>query len=268
MSVLRRRDFYIIPWVFLVLTGLGCHTGAIPGLEPAQASPTPTPTPTASLTPTLTLTPVVAPSRVPSPTAVQTDTPTVTPSFTLQPTITASFTPTDTPAPDEVKLDCDTLPTGGFGQIFQRDPALRQALGCPLGEAGAQSVQVAYQPFENGMMIWVSQWSAQGQKAIYTLVQDGLYRRYADTWEEGQPESGGEAPPEGRLEPVRGFGAVWREQPEVREWLGWALEPEHGGEGVIQLFQTGQMIYIAPLGQTYVFIQGPPARWQIEGTSF
>jgi hypothetical protein len=41
-------------------------------------------------------------------------------------------------------------------------------------------------------------------------------------------------PPPGRYQPIRGFGMVWREQPGVRDRLGWAVEPETGYETAIQ----------------------------------
>jgi len=41
--------------------------------------------------------------------------------------------------------------------------------------------------------------------------------------------------PEGLYQPIRGFGKVWRNQVQVRERLGWALELERGFEGVYQI---------------------------------
>ena len=41
-------------------------------------------------------------------------------------------------------------------------------------------------------------------------------------------------PPPGYYQPVRGFGLVWREQPNVRDRLGWALAPEAGFETAVQ----------------------------------
>ena len=35
-------------------------------------------------------------------------------------------------------------------------------------------------------------------------------------------------PPAGLLQPDRGFGKLWREVPEVRDMLGWAVTPEFG----------------------------------------
>lgn len=100
---------------------------------------------------------------------------------------------------------------------------------CPAEDALAGPA--AEQPFENGVMIWIDQLDS-----VFVLTrQDQSWRRYDDTWSEEQPESDPTiSPPEGRYQPIRGFGKVWREQPAVREQLGWALGPELGFESTIQ----------------------------------
>jgi hypothetical protein len=258
---------------FLVLASLACSTGSVPGLGPVESSPTPSLTPTATFTPTPTATPVVAPTRIPSPTLDYTNTPTLTPSFTPAPTLTPSFTPTDTPAPGSGSQQTDCQPPAGvFASLYNSDPALADALRCPLSQqagvpAEAWVISSASQSFENGLMIWASQLAWQEREYIYVLFNDGTYRRYEDVWQDGvDPESGGEQPPSGRYEPVRGFGKIWRENPDVRAALGWALQTEQGTEGRIQLFEGGEMIALAALGQTYVFMQGPPMTWQVRAT--
>ncbi len=263
----------------LALASLACSMGGVIG--PVASSPTPTDTPTVTRTvpPTASPTPVVAPTRVVSPTPLRTPTPTLTLSFTPAPTITPSFTPTDTPAPGATRpgggsgAACPPL-DGGFALIYNGDPALQAALGCPTSynpslPPQAWAVQSAYQPFERGFMVWTSRLGWYEQRAIYALFNDGAYRRYDDTWQEGvDPESGGEQPPEGLLEPARGFGKVWRSNPDVRAALGWALGPESGGEGRIALFTGGEMFYVSPAGLTYIFLHGPPLRWQPNPTPY
>ncbi len=260
--------------LLLILVSLACNTGSVPGLEPVASSPTPTPT--ASLTPTATpsRTPVVAATRILSPTPARSPTPTLTPTFTPQASITPSFTPTDTPGPASIDAPACPPPVGGFNLIYNSDPALREALRCPISHhprvpPDAWEIQTAFQAYEGGMMIWISKVGWYEQKAIYLLFNDGSYQFYDDTWQEGiDPESGGEAPPEGRIEPMRGFGKVWREHPEVRAAFGWALQPEMGGVGRIQLFEGGTMLYLSQNAQTYIFINGPPPRWQVSATPF
>jgi hypothetical protein len=65
---------------------------------------------------------------------------------------------------------------------------------------------------------------------------ESLWEWYPDTWSADQSESDpGIVPPEGLVQPVRGFGKVWRENPEVRERLGWGLAPEQGYNTELQV---------------------------------
>ncbi|HMO59099.1 MAG TPA: serine/threonine protein kinase, partial [Roseiflexaceae bacterium] len=51
-------------------------------------------------------------------------------------------------------------------------------------------------------------------------------------------------PPPGQVMPVRGFGRVWANYPEVRDVLGFATAPEVGLiEGALQPYARGMMIY-------------------------
>jgi hypothetical protein len=92
-----------------------------------------------------------------------------------------------------------------------------------------QQIQVAEQVFEGGRMFWVGP-----QQQIWVAIVDGQGRgrwmRYEDTFVEGQdPENDPElTAPEGLIQPERGFGKLWRNNPEVRTALGWAITPEFG----------------------------------------
>jgi len=58
---------------------------------------------------------------------------------------------------------------------------------------------------------------------------------FADEWQEGEPlDDPTITPPPGFYQPQRGFGLVWREQPLVRDRLGWAVAPEQGYETTVQ----------------------------------
>lgn len=99
--------------------------------------------------------------------------------------------------------------------FFEPAPAL-----CPGGEPAASAA--AEQPFEGGVMIWL-----EATDSIYVFYDDQRWQRLDDTWSEELPESDPNlVPPEGRFQPIRGFGKVWREQPEIRQRLGWALGVE------------------------------------------
>jgi hypothetical protein len=50
---------------------------------------------------------------------------------------------------------------------------------------------------------------------------------FNDTFVEGEAEIDPSLiPPEGMYQPRRGFGKLWRNNPEVKDRLGWALTPE------------------------------------------
>jgi hypothetical protein len=101
---------------------------------------------------------------------------------------------------------------------------------CP--RYSASETWAAEQPFEHGRMIWLEE--VQGadyvlQRFILVLYDDGTYAYFEDAWVEGMPESDPAiVPPAGLLQPIRGFGKVWRENTSVRDGLGWATAGEQG----------------------------------------
>jgi len=239
-----------------------------PLLLPIVATETPSPTPVATLT--------VA-ALLPTP-DLSTRTP--TPTRPAPATLTPTFTPTTTDTPgtpggpgqygpvgggvDTVlagEIACETVPQDALGAIYQSDPALQEALGCPLAGA-AVPVGGAFQHYQNGRMLWVSSLGTIPQPSIYALLNDGTYQRLNDTFVEGvDPESVGSQPPEGLLEPQRGFGKAWRENPPVRDRIGWATSPENPSSAQVLPFERGEMVRMDGLGQTFIFISGAPGTW-------
>jgi hypothetical protein len=106
---------------------------------------------------------------------------------------------------------------------------------CPLTRG---YVWAAYQPFERGHMVWRS-----GTGEIWVLYDDGRFETHADTWSEGQPVDVPEAPPEGLMAPVRGFGKLWAGRPEIRATLGWATAPESGYTMLVESMRGGSGRY-------------------------
>ncbi|NDJ77351.1 MAG: hypothetical protein GYB65_13945 [Chloroflexi bacterium] len=87
----------------------------------------------------------------------------------------------------------------------------------------------AYYPLERGFMFWLEE-----ADQIYVLVNQtnelgGYVLQYADTWQEGMPETDPSlVPPPGLQQPDRGFGLVWRSNPNVRNAVGWGIGGTHG----------------------------------------
>ena len=109
--------------------------------------------------------------------------------------------------------------------FFEPAPAL-----CPAGESIVSAA--AEQPFEGGVMLWL-----EATESIYVFDRsDSSWQRFEDTWSEEQPENDPTiVPPAERFQPIRGFGKLWRDNPEVQDELGWALGPELGFESILQL---------------------------------
>lgn len=283
----RRAVGAVIGLVAGLLSGCGLLQDAPPTVTPIYITATPEPvivpivaTETPAATPVLAETSAaLLPTRGPERTATFTPPPPITQTPTFTPT--ATDTPV-TPGPvvyapvggvagaggagiaigsgsgSSGGTGCASVPGGALGALYQSDPSIAVAIGCPL--AGApNAVDSAYQPFQNGLMVWVA---APGQSLIYALYGNGTYQRFNDTFLEGvDPSSGGAIPPPGLLEPVRGFGKVWRENPSARDTLGWALTGESGGTAEILLFERGEMLRVPQSGQTYILITGAPGTW-------
>ncbi|NJL95345.1 MAG: SH3 domain-containing protein [Anaerolineae bacterium] len=151
------------------------------------------------------------------------------PTQTSSPTATITTTPTITPTP---------LPEG-----------------FPTPEIFA--VVLVEQVFEGGRAFWFEPtqqiWVLRGEEGEIDPTS-GTWQCYEDTFVEGQTERDDALdPPSGTVtesqfsnaspqQPVRGFGKVWRENPDVREALGWALIPETRFNSRYQYVFGGEMV--------------------------
>ena len=304
MIVMKR----LIPVILLALILTACGTPQAVGELPTAVvlpslTPTLSPTVTLTNTPTPTAEPSLTATVTPSPTETLTPTISVTPSTTI--TDTPTSTPTITPSPSPsigalgvlarlaanatpipqtylppvtaatqpavgvvatvpgAPVTCSTPPTGGFGNAYANDPTLNTSLGCAQGTP--TQLNSAVQLFERGSMVWL-------QGPIYVLYNDGRFQRYDDTYVAGVDlETGGEVPPAGLVEPVRGFGKIWRTTPDVRNGLGWGMTPENGNQASQQRFDRGWMIYLPQRGDIVVLVEdagGLTGTWRpIPGTA-
>jgi hypothetical protein len=107
----------------------------------------------------------------------------------------------------------DIRPSGCVNNFF-----VAGATGC--SDASSVTTSAVYQGFQNGFMIWLGD-----TKTILVAYNDGSTTLYSDTWV-NQPVITNEAPPAGMLQPDRGFGWVWTQQPGVKDTIGWATGVE------------------------------------------
>ena len=210
----------------------------------------PTVEPTRAIPPTLTTQPS-ATATVVSPSATATATVRrITPTATS--TSTPRVSPTATPP-------CSLMPVRGFGQVWQRDRGVRDRVGCAAAPEGAVT-PTAYQRFEGGFMFWRGD-----TRTIYVFIGNptdsyGVWRQYADTWQEGDPLPV-RTPPAKLHVPVRGFGKVWHENESVQAALGWAVEPETNTDAVWQRFDRGNALWTADRTIRFLYSDGIYARF-------
>ncbi len=107
---------------------------------------------------------------------------------------------------------------------------------CPL--YAASITDAAEERFEHGTMIWIKQLNlgeTTTNGVIFVLYDDGSFKRSNDAWVEGMPESDPNLQaPQGLLQPIRGFGKLWRENADMQQKLGWATAAEEGYTGAWQ----------------------------------
>ncbi|MFN8378596.1 MAG: hypothetical protein U0452_07980 [Anaerolineae bacterium] len=124
-------------------------------------------------------------------------------------------TATVTPAPTSTPASVASAPT---------NTALPPNFPTPV----VAQISVAEQLFDGGRMFWLEP-TGQIWVLVVTGEGRGSWTIYPDTFADGEPESDPSiVPPDGRLQPERGFGKLWREVPAVRQGLGWGVTPEFG----------------------------------------
>jgi hypothetical protein len=99
---------------------------------------------------------------------------------------------------------------------------------CP--QDAAQYIDAKVQVFERGRMVWLDEVldaedAIIAADVILVLFDDTpMHVTFDNTWEEGMPTfDPAFTPPEGKFQPVREFGKLWRENLEIRERVGWGL---------------------------------------------
>jgi len=142
-------------------------------------------------------------------------------------------TPTPDSANDESPEAVDSEATAEAAAEATDSPATPTSLPAtatpdPFPTPVLAQISVAEQRFENGRMFWL-----QPVDQIWVMTvdenDDQVWSIYDDDFIEGEPEIDPSIDvPDGFYQPERGFGQLWRDNPEVRQALGWAIEPEFG----------------------------------------
>ena len=113
------------------------------------------------------------------------------------------------------------------------------------------TLRAAYMPFERGVMFWLEDTNKIYVLSYGTSELQGTFSSYQDTWREGMPETDPSIqPPDGFIQPDRGFGQAWRTYPGVRDALGWGTGGSHGYTA-LAVYQEDNVIVSGPDNRVY-----------------
>lgn len=144
-----------------------------------------------------------------------------------------------------------------FAAIYSQNTTIAQQLGCP--NDGGSGVNLAHQPFERGDMFW-----RETTRQIYILRADRAVQIVPDSWQEGQAvDDPGLIPPDGLLQPIRGFGLAWRNGGMLNT-IGWALRSEASVGSFWQDFERGAM-FVGSNNQIYALVLSSPTAGSFQG---
>jgi hypothetical protein len=229
------------------------HSWATQTAEAQPATPQP---PSATSTATLAapaVTDTLAPTQAPTQAATSTSTLAPSPPLTATATQTAppkpSSTSTATPKPAATPTVTSTPPVCPVAV----DAALASGwdyarLGCP--KAPSTIVWSAWQPFEHGDMIWMedTDWIYALNHAGGTDSKQGQWATGGNGWRwDGITNAPQLTPPEGLVEPIRGFGFVWYYKlGGPTSQVGWGTAEEKGFCALVQRFDKGMLVQSTP----------------------
>ncbi|HEX2914010.1 MAG TPA: serine/threonine-protein kinase [Chloroflexia bacterium] len=160
---------------------------------------------------------------------------------TVAPLPTATFTPVPVPKPTNTPVPCAFSTRRGFGQVYATHATLVQKLGCPTEDE--QQATLAYQPFENGAMLYVQ--ASDQILVLFGKGDNGSWQIYPNSFRFSDPTPTPFPNPFGcTIAPINGFNKLWANDSSVRSKLGCATAPENSsGFGASQRFERGTMFY-------------------------
>jgi len=210
-------------------------------------------------------TPSIVPSAIPS----------AIPANTLVPTLIlpTQVPPTQVP-PTQFSNSCSV------NWFFSFD-AKHQSLGafCPMP---VKILDAIGQDFEGGRVYRYApdpDYPSDQRGTIYIIYNEGEWVTYPDNWDPGQSSSDPNiVVPVDRYQPVDAIGKIWREVPDVRNRLGWALESQTTFQG---RFQNYAVTLNGTSGDSHYYfidhgkwglvlllnaVDAGPNKWEVAGT--
>jgi len=141
----------------------------------------------------------------------------------------------------------------GLGEVWRND-AVRRRLGCAVGDQTGVEGEEVY--FQGGHMLWRP--AAELIYVLFSMDQPDGWGALADSYQPGDQDtdSAFAVPTSASAgavydQPTGRFGKLWRENPRLRERLGWAVKEtsERNARsalpfsGAVQDFQGGTLLW-------------------------
>jgi LysM repeat protein len=137
----------------------------------------------------------------------------------------------------------------------------------------AITVEAVGQNFQGGRVYRYAAAPTSGQPStIYVIFNDGTWQTFNDTWDASQPNDDPSIVPDaGWYKPFGAIGKLWRENPQLRQALGWAYQPESAFSGRIQapVNSTGYFYIDHGLRNLVLRLNSgstTPNQWQVVGS--
>ncbi|HNP85779.1 MAG TPA: hypothetical protein PKK78_06545 [Kouleothrix sp.] len=154
---------------------------------------------------------------------------------------------------------CTTPIAASLQATLAQQAGLAENLGCQTLAVG--NAPAAFQPYDNGSMLWVDQGTAG--KRIYRIFNSMYapghpltYQIHEDTWTSADPADYGLTPPAGHVAPLRGFGKLWISNKFVRQDMGWPTAAEQPASATVLQF-SGGAVALWQQGTSTVYVLWP-----------
>lgn len=121
-------------------------------------------------------------------------------------------------------------------ELLLENPDVQRQLGSVT--SAPRQVPLSEQAYQGGAMLY----RGDNNQILVLVRSTARWQAFPNTWRPGEVLAPlGNRPP-GTFEPLRGFGKLWRDQPAVKNQLGWPVYEERSALGTVQSFQKGALI--------------------------
>jgi hypothetical protein len=142
---------------------------------------------------------------------------------------------------------------GKVGAVWHWNPPVQAGLGLAVADPYYR-VSFVWQSFEGGEVFL-----RKDTNEIYALLKTGSWERFDNNWNTQEPTHIGYRSPEGKYEPVKEIGKVWRSLGGAGSQLGWAITEQRTFAGPLMEFERGIGVWDT---EDWVYVLYNGNRWE------